>query len=567
MPLETVLHNRGIDDVEQFLKAQDDITVTDHYSKLNNIDKAVDCLLKHIGGGNKTINVWTKIDPDVDGISSSTLLIRYLKQAFPNIDITYALPNGKEHGFKSEEVPNDIDLCIIPDSSSNDYDVHKELYDRNIDLIILDHHEADKESEHAIVVNNQLSPQFTNKYLSAVGVVYLFCKAIDERLNTNYADDYLDLVFIGIVGDSMSMIEPANRYYVSQGSKNIRNPLLKALFEAQEYSTKGIININSASFYINPLFNSCFRMGTKEELSIVVKAILSEQDETIVNSKGEKENIHDYTIKLMKRVRVRQNKLRDTGVAAIEERIKEKNLLDNKVLIVNVTDILDTNLTGLVAGKLANSNHIKRPVLLLRQIKDTNTFGGSGRNVNNGEIEDFRGFLEETGKFEFVRGHSAAFGHEIKAKNLIEVNNIINEQLKDVEIDTNVYEVDFELTTKELRYDLIHEISSHKDLWGKDIEEPYIAIKNITIEKRNINLIGKNKNVLKFKTNDIEYIKFFSNQEEYNELMSIGNDGLSGTLEIDVVGRVDINEFRGKKTGQVVIEDYNAKEKENVFAF
>src|SRR5699024_1450091 len=111
------------------------------------------------------------------------------------------------------------------------------------------------------------------------------------------------------------------------------------------------------------------------------------------------------------------------------------------------------------------------------------------------------------------------------------------------------------------------EISSHKDLWGKDIEEPYIAIKNITIEKRNINLIGKNKNVLKFKTNDIEYIKFFSNQEEYNELMSIGNDGLSGTLEIDVVGRVDINEFRGKKTGQVVIEDYNAKEKENVFAF
>src|SRR5699024_7103339 len=183
------------------------------YSKLNNIDKAVDCLLKHIGGGNKTINVWTKIDPDVDGITSSALLIRYLKQAFPNIDITYALPNGKEHGFKSEEVPNGIDLCIMPDASSNDYVVHKELYNRNIDLIILDHHEADKESEHAIVVNNQLSPQFTNKYLSAVGVVYLFCKAIDERLNTNYADDYLDLVFIGLVGDSMSVIEPDNRYY------------------------------------------------------------------------------------------------------------------------------------------------------------------------------------------------------------------------------------------------------------------------------------------------------------------------------------------------------------------
>lgn len=64
MPMETVLQNRGIDDVELFLQAQNDASVTDHYSKLNNIDKAVDCLLKHIGG-DRNIRVWSKVDPDV----------------------------------------------------------------------------------------------------------------------------------------------------------------------------------------------------------------------------------------------------------------------------------------------------------------------------------------------------------------------------------------------------------------------------------------------------------------------------------------------------------------------
>lgn len=441
------------------------------------------------------------------------------------------------------------------------------MFDRGIDLIILDHHEADKESEHAIVVNNQLSPQFKNKNMSAVGIVYHFAQAIDDRMNTKYADNYLDLVFVGLVGDSMSMSNLANRYYVAQGSKNIKNPLLKTLYKVQEYSTKGNINITSTSFYINPLANSVVRAGSIDELETVVKAFLSDENDTIVNAKDEEENIHDYTIKLMKRVRVRQNKQRDEGVAAIEERIKEKNLLDNKVLIVNVTDILDKNLTGLVAGKLANSSHIKRPVLLLRQIEDTNLFNGSGRNVNNGEIEDFRGFLEDTGQFEYVKGHPSAFGHEINSNNLIEVNNVINEKLKDIEIDTNVYDVDFVIPSKQIRYDLIHSIDSNKDLWGKDIEEPYVAITDIVIEKRNINLIGKNKNTLKFASNGIEYIKFFSNEDEYEEIMNIGDSGRSGSVEIELVGRCSINEFRGKKSPQILIQDYNIREKELMFAF
>lgn len=60
-PLETVLHNRGIVDVGTFLNSRENSSVVTHYSTMKNIIKAVDTLLKHIGGGS---NIWIKVDPD-----------------------------------------------------------------------------------------------------------------------------------------------------------------------------------------------------------------------------------------------------------------------------------------------------------------------------------------------------------------------------------------------------------------------------------------------------------------------------------------------------------------------
>ncbi len=50
--------------------------------------------------------------------------------------------------------PNICDLIIMPDSSSNDYEYHSILKARGYDIIVLDHHEAEKYSEDAIIVNN-----------------------------------------------------------------------------------------------------------------------------------------------------------------------------------------------------------------------------------------------------------------------------------------------------------------------------------------------------------------------------------------------------------------------------
>lgn len=89
-----------------------------------------------------------------------------------------------------------IQLLILPDASSEQFKEHKIVKEMGIDIIIIDHHSVKDYSDNAIVVNNQLSKISTN--LSGVGMTYKFCKALDEELWEDKADNYLDLVAVGL---------------------------------------------------------------------------------------------------------------------------------------------------------------------------------------------------------------------------------------------------------------------------------------------------------------------------------------------------------------------------------
>ena len=90
-------------------------------------------------------------------------------------------------------------MIICPDSSSNDYEYHKILWEQKSDVLVLDHHEADSISEYACIINNQLS-DYPNKELSGVGVVWQFCRYINFLIKGDYqyANNYLDLVALGL---------------------------------------------------------------------------------------------------------------------------------------------------------------------------------------------------------------------------------------------------------------------------------------------------------------------------------------------------------------------------------
>ena len=161
-------------------------------------------LISHIGQNDK---IFIQVDADCDGYTSAAILINYLNCLFPHFvqtQISYRVHDGKQHGLLVETIPDDVKLVIAPDSSSSDFEEHEELAKRGIDVLVLDHHEAEKFSEYACVINNQLC-DYPTKTLSGAGVVYKFCCYLDSLLGFDYANDYVDLATVGIIADVMSL--------------------------------------------------------------------------------------------------------------------------------------------------------------------------------------------------------------------------------------------------------------------------------------------------------------------------------------------------------------------------
>lgn len=201
-PIKQILINRGIkqQDIQHYLNLTDqDINDYSSFGRqiLKNAATALILAIKN----NTTAYIIS--DSDCDGFTSSALLINYLHILFPTwvqTKLIYKMHTGKQHGledFIDEIQENKIKLVICPDSSSNNYEQHSRIKKYGGTVIVLDHHLADFVSKDAIVINNQLS-NYPNKELSGVGVTWQFCRYIDEILQTNYANQFIDLVALGL---------------------------------------------------------------------------------------------------------------------------------------------------------------------------------------------------------------------------------------------------------------------------------------------------------------------------------------------------------------------------------
>ena len=200
--IEQVLLNRGIrrENIEHFLNLSDDDIINPN--RVANIEDGVKMLMKHISNNNL---VYLPIDSDCDGFTSAALFINYLNKLFPAFvqnNIIYKAQLDKNHGIVEDRIPKGTKLVVAIDSSSNEFDIHQRLAGAGIDVLVIDHHEADKVSEYACVINNQLC-DYPTKSLSGVGMAYKFCCYMDGLLGTNYAEDYEDLVALGMIADMM----------------------------------------------------------------------------------------------------------------------------------------------------------------------------------------------------------------------------------------------------------------------------------------------------------------------------------------------------------------------------
>lgn len=565
--LQQVLTNRGIvlEDIPHYLN----LTKVDNLSPLllKNVDEAVQLLAKHILDENGHIHI--QIDSDCDGYMSSSDLMNYIHVRFPSAisKITYSFHKGKIHGISVNDIPEGTTLVIAPDSSSNEENIHKLLYERGIDVLVMDHHQSDKISDYACVVNNQLC-DYPNKTLSGVGVVYKVCQRFDELLGEEHADDFIDLVACGLVGDMMDIRNMETRYLIQEGLKKVRNPFLKGMVEKNAYSIKGNLTPIGMAFYIVPYINAITRMGTQEEKKILFDSTLEWKAYDLIDStkrgcKGQKETVVEQAVRTCQNVKSRQTRTRDNNIVLIENIIADSGMLENhKLILICLQDIdVDRSITGLMANELMSK--YKRPVAILSKAEENGkpAWIGSARGYERSKMNDFRQFVRDSGLAFLAEGHPNAFGLGIYAEDFDAFVEYSDRVLKDIEFSPS-YKVDFIYSASSFNPQAILDLGDVKHLWGQNIEEPLIVIEHLNVTKEMVSLMSRDKNpTLKIQlSNGVSCIKFKSSEEEYESLLSD-----EGCVTINLVGKPEVNKYFSSVTPQIIVQDYEIISKQEFY--
>lgn len=561
-PIERIFANRGIEpnNINHYLNTtKEDILDP---LLLEHMREGAQMLISHL---QKQHKIFVQVDADVDGYTSAALLINYLNKLAPALtqtNIIYRIHEGKQHGIILDTIPSDVQLVVIPDAGSDQVEEHRTLKERGLDVLVLDHHIITKPSNYACIINNQ--PTYPNKNLSGVGIVYKLCQYLDSLLNQNYSDDLLDLVAIGMVSDMVDLRDYETKELITLGIANIKNPFISAFVEEQEYSLKGEVTPFGISFYIAPYINATIRVGTMNEKTILFESMLdfkayNQIPSTKRGAKGQYETRVEQACRNCKNIKNRQTKTRDTSLEIIEEIIQRENLLDLPILIIQLDNPIEENITGLIANQIMSE--YMRPVLLLNRYIEVDeetgevlkyAWRGSGRNATYSKLADLRLFLETSGLVEYAQGHASAFGVSILDENLNQLKEYIKQKLKDFDF-SSYYRVDFIWSAKENFLQAVFDIGKLSYIWGQGIQEPKIAIENITVTKDSLILMSPDKKpTLKITlSNGLTLIKFGSSQEEYNNLYSE-----LGCVIINIVGTCNLNEWNGNINPQIFIEDY-----------
>lgn len=557
--LEQVLVNRKIpyNETHHYMNTSD-ADISDPTAFGDCIEKGTKMLVSNIQQESNTLVI---CDCDCDGFTAAALLINYLNDSFPSFvqnNLKWYVHEGKQHGLSDcMDYINqkDFKFIIVPDAGSNDYELHKELKDRGIDILVMDHHEAEYVSEDACVINNQLS-DYPNKELSGVGVTWQFCRYLDRLLGTSYADYYIDLVALGNTGDMMSLTSIETKHLINKGflPENIHNPYIYEMWQKNKFKLGEHITSIDAAFYIVPMINAVQRSGSIEEKELLFKSMLkSDAFKMIPSNKrghkpGEEERLVDQAVRMSTNVKNRQTRTQDAGMELLEKKIEKEGLLKHKVLLFTLKDgQVDRNIAGLIANKLAAK--YQRPCCVITETDDN--YQGSARGYETSGLTNFKDICEESG-VEWAQGHQNAFGVCIAADKLESFIDNTDRALADMSSEP-VYYVDYIYTGGDVNPQDILTIGGLKELWGKDFNEAMVAIKDLKVSKDMVQVYRKSSNTLKITLpNKVNIMKFNATDEECEML----ENQTGAYVQMDVVGTCHINEFFGNVTPQIFMEEY-----------
>ena len=311
------------------------------------------------------------------------------------------------------------------------------------------------------------------------------------------------------------------------------------------------------------------RSGTIEEKQLLFESMLKYRAFDVLPSTkrghtfGETETLVDQALRVATNVKNRQTKAQDELMEKVETKIEKENLLDHKVLLflLNQGEI-DKNIAGLVANKIMAK--YQRPVCILTAASEIPlpwndvpedapiTYSGSARGCDKTGINDFKSICLQTGVCNYAQGHPGAFGLSIDEANIPTFIQRTDKILSSMN-DEAIYYVDYIYTPETISAENILDIANLDDLWGKDMDEPFIAIKGLKVKPEDVTIYDKRGYTIKIKTpSGVDIIKFRASEYDCQTLQTNNQ----GYIEINLVGRCSQNEWMGMISAQIFLEDY-----------
>lgn len=538
--VEDYIRSNGIEDVKHYLNVTWDDR--ENPSDYDNMQEAYECLCEHHDNGDKA---GILMDVDMDGGFSSSLLHNYLLDIEYNGEIIPFFHKDKKHGLTDYEVftrikESGIKLLFCPDSSSDDFDQHKELKEMGIDVIVLDHHHCRGYSDYAIVINNQLSDKVKNKHGSGTLVTHKFCQYVDMMTGFDFAEKYYSRVALSLITDVCDVTSYENRFYLNYGLKDINDKVVLLMIQAKNKSVD--ITIHNLGWNVMPCFNSYIRNGFMEELytSLVFP------ESTCMWQRIKKEELKEWNIvdRVVVEAQATQTK-QSNEVRKYMKQLSEQVNEDDKVIVAIVDDTFNLAYTGLVAGKL-NSNYGK-PALVVHE--EHGHYMGSVRSETPKDVFD------KSGLFIYNSGHPiGAWGTCFEANKLNSIKDYFNTLDLESDVTCEVFKC---FTPSTIPLELFEVLDSITWLHGKGLESPQFCIKGIKLDSYEI---AWYQTCMTFLHKGVKYVKFFPNEAVRNDFMK----DMDKKLDITIVGDFCMNEYKGYRNPQVIIQKYEVKEHKKI---
>ncbi len=576
-PLECVLlGNRGLREAEEVARYLNP-TLDDLLDPFlfRDMDAAVEAIVDCLSSG-RSIRIVG--DYDQDGVSATAILVRGIRSFAeqlgmdPYLSVSYAIPDRVEDGYGINRsivdtaLREEVGLIITCDNGIAAFDALSYAAEKQLPVIVTDHHQiVEKDGEEvlpeALAVLNPHSAASGYPFpdLCGAGVAYKLIEAlaVAAGMDRHTFSGLLQYAALGTICDVVPLVGE-NRTIVSLGLEAInRTQDIGLLALLQENNWHKEVSVYTVGFVIGPCINASGRLFTAR---LGVELFLEEDAETA----------REYAKQLISFNEERKAMTRE-GVEQAIQQIRAQHM-DQQDLILLYLPGIHESICGLIAGRIKEQFY--RPTLVFTDAQTSEAgealLKGSGRSIEAFDL--FENLNRHREKYVAFGGHAMACGMSIRKADWETIRQCLQSETSLSEADkTPLLELDCALPISRLNFNVVKTLKRLAPFGSKN-PSPLFGAKRCNV--RALRLVGANRNVLQLR---LEYegsevscvlfdgeAKLEMQRRESPKAVEGLLRGEPAGLQIDIAYRPEENEFRGKRSLQLVLKDIRASKKENM---